>query len=62
VDLSRPGRTYDRPDLAALVEIVSRMSAGFCAQRGDVVELEVNPLTWASGGWRAVDALLRRAP
>ncbi|HSK95139.1 MAG TPA: acetate--CoA ligase family protein, partial [Euzebyales bacterium] len=61
-DLTTPGRTYSRPDVDALAGIISRMSAGFCAHASRIVELEVNPLTWGDRGWRAVDALLRRAP
>jgi hypothetical protein len=48
------------PDLDALAAIISDLSMRFCAHDGQIAELEVNPLTWGSDGWLALDALLRR--
>jgi acyl-CoA synthetase (NDP forming) len=45
-------------DLAALAELISRVS--MLAAVPDIAELDLNPLAWTADGWLALDAVVRR--
>ncbi|MQA01811.1 MAG: hypothetical protein GEV07_03450 [Streptosporangiales bacterium] len=52
-------RRVPPPDVDALARLVALLSRKFVAHP-ELVELEVNPLTWSEHGWLVVDALARK--